>query len=189
EFGAGRVGREQERLVARADAREAEELFGVVRLRLRYLHRPAADEGVDGGVAGGHRVAPAGILPGREAQRRQGKGAGVHAKLRIDEHVEFIAANDGGDDRGLRAAAAEALHAVGALRDRARHLVHAWTEVVDEYLEAVAVELGHPTLEVPPAGADVEEPGGEADAQPSPRGRTRGDRLVPPRRDAGDRSR
>ncbi len=160
-----------------------------MRLRLRYLHRPAADEGVDGGMAGGHRMAPAGILPGREAQRRQGEGARVHAKLRIDEHVEFVAANDRGDDRGLRAAAAEALHAVGALRDRARHLVHAWTEVIDEYLEAIAVQVGHPALEVSPAGADVEEPGGEADAQPSPGGRARGNRLVPLRRDATDRSR
>ena len=110
-------------------------------------------------------MAPSGELPRGEAQRGERERRVVHAELGVDEHVEDVVAHDRRDDRRPRAAATELDEAVRARSDLARDRVLPGEQVIDEHLEAIAVELGDPAAEIASRGAFVEERGREADAE------------------------
>src|SRR5208283_5936607 len=120
--------------------------------------------------------------------RGQAEGAGIHAEFRIDEHVELVAANRRRDDRGPGAGAAEANKTIRALLDRLRHRVHAREEVVDEDLEAVAIEIGNPALEIAAASAIMKKRRRETDAKATSAGGARCDRGAQVRCDGIDRA-
>ena len=151
--------------IAGADPRQPDQSLGVVRLCVRRLHVAACNERVDRRVAARHRMAPPRELPRCEAQRRERERRVVHPELGIDEHVERVVANDGRDHRRTRPAAAKLDEAVGARGDFARDRVLSREQVIDEHLEAVAVEVGDPAAEVASGGTLVEERRGEADAK------------------------
>src|SRR5689334_8327613 len=109
-------------------------------------------------------MAPRRKLSWCETQRRESERADIHSQLRIDEDVERIATDRWCNDRGPRIAATEGLKVIGARANRPGDVVHARPQVIDEELEAVARQLGHPALEISAHRADVQKGRGEADA-------------------------
>ena len=131
-------------------------------------------------------MAPRRVLPRREPQRREPESGDVHPELGVDQHVEPVAADHRRDHRRSRAVGGKGAEVVGARRDRLRDVVDARPQVIDENLEALAIEVGDPALEIAAAGAGVEERRGESDPHAPAAQAPRGQRSAPLRRDGVD---
>src|SRR5205823_2363477 len=127
----------------------------------------AAEKSIDGGVPRGHRMAPGGVLPRREAHRREREGHLVHAQLRVHQHVEMLLTDYGSDRRRKCITADKGAHAFGATVDCPGNRVVVVSQGVETDFKAIAIEVGEPTRKIKARGAFAQKRRYEADANPA----------------------